>query len=280
MGYIEYVTLIVIVGLLLGLSVGIYWQSLRQMMVASGAMALLAAYIFAVSVNMGFSFCFALIITCILIIVINLIFVKLGGNVSRSEFLLFGLALSEIVKRLAFELEFITGGVNGLSISDKYYINNKYLIIIDLLLLLFVLLSIWWFLKMPVGISYRLVGASPQAAKYFGINQKKIETISVAMAGIICSACGVIYILFVRYIHPDDFGFDYALSALVIGLSVRPKQLLVDIISLTFIMFGLREVLRLIGDSSIRFAGYDILIGILIIVIAFRLDKSIEIKND
>ena len=112
-----------------------------------------------------------------------------------------------------------------------------------------------------------------------GINANKHELVCATIGGALASAAGIFYVLTIRYLHPDDLGMSFGLAALGVGLVARPRFLVLDITVLSFVLFGLREILRYVGTGPTRFAWHDLLIGIVLVAVAIRLGRSEKEAN-
>jgi len=280
MGFVAYIGLMLALGTLLGLSAHLYWQGSRQLMPATGGLALLAAYAFALSFNAGFPIVTSIAIAVMAGSSIGLLLPLASHGVSRAEFMLLGLALVEIIHRLAYILSSITGGTNGLSVKDTPWVppvaGASIAAVIAVLAVLVAVLG--W--RSRRGAALRIVGASPRWAALLGINIKKYELVIGAIGGSLAAIAGILYALTIQYIHPDDLGMTMGLPALAVGLAIRPRHILLDVIILTLGLFGLRELLRFMGTSATRFAFHDLLVGVIIIAAALRLSRLTDKEDE
>lgn len=280
MGAMSHISLMLIVGMLLGLSAGLHWQGVRQLMPATAGVALIVAYVFILTINSGNSVVVGASLAIFAGVATGTTLLIVGRGVSRAEFMLLGLALAEIVRRGAYEFGSVTGGANGLQLTNITLVSPVFAFVVETSIIIIVLLAIQQVARTPLGMSVRLAGASPRAARLLGINVNRLEIVCAALAGAASSGAGILYVIMIQYIHPDDFGMSLGLSALVIGIAVRPRHATMDIIILSFILFGLREVLRFVGTGTNRFAGHDILIGALLVAVAIRLGRKSDTENE
>ncbi len=78
---------------------------------------------------------------------------------------------------------------------------------------------IWWLLwKTTLGFEIRTVGANPDAAKYAGINVKRIIIITMAISGLLAGLAGAIEVTALNYRHELGFAVGYGFDAIAIAL--------------------------------------------------------------
>jgi ABC-type uncharacterized transport system permease subunit len=86
-------------------------------------------------------------------------------------------------------------------------------------LALIVAVIIWWLLqKTTLGFEIRMVGANPDAAKYAGINVKRIIVLTMAISGALAGLAGVIEVTALNYRHELGFSIGYGFDAIAIAL--------------------------------------------------------------
>jgi simple sugar transport system permease protein len=86
-------------------------------------------------------------------------------------------------------------------------------------LALLVAFLIWWLLwKTTLGFEIRTVGANPDAAKYAGINVKRIMTLAMALSGMLAGLAGAIEVTALNYRHELGFSVGYGFDAIAIAL--------------------------------------------------------------
>jgi simple sugar transport system permease protein len=87
------------------------------------------------------------------------------------------------------------------------------------ILALLVAFLIWWLLwKTTLGYEIRTVGLNPDAAKYAGINYKRIMTLSLALSGMLAGMAGAIEVTALNYRHELGFSTGYGFDAIAIAL--------------------------------------------------------------
>jgi simple sugar transport system permease protein len=78
---------------------------------------------------------------------------------------------------------------------------------------------VWWLLwKTTLGFEIRTVGANPDAAKYAGINVKKIMTLTMGLSGMLAGLAGSIEVTGLNYRHELGFSSGYGFDAIAIAL--------------------------------------------------------------
>ncbi len=78
---------------------------------------------------------------------------------------------------------------------------------------------VWWLLwKTTLGYEIRTVGANPDAAKYAGINVKKIMTFTMGLSGLLAGLAGTIEVTGLNYRHELGFSSGYGFDAIAIAL--------------------------------------------------------------
>lgn len=78
---------------------------------------------------------------------------------------------------------------------------------------------IWWLLwKTTLGFEIRTVGTNPDAAKYAGINVKKIMTLTMGISGLLAGLAGSIEVTGLNYRHELGFSSGYGFDAIAIAL--------------------------------------------------------------
>lgn len=86
-------------------------------------------------------------------------------------------------------------------------------------LALLVAFLVWWLLwKTTLGYEIRTVGSNPDAAKYAGINVKRIMTLTMALSGMLAGLAGTIEVTALNYRHELGFSSGYGFDAIAIAL--------------------------------------------------------------
>jgi simple sugar transport system permease protein len=102
-------------------------------------------------------------------------------------------------------------------------------------LALLVAFLVWWLLnKTTLGFEIRTVGANPDAAKYAGINVKRIIILTMALSGMLAGLAGTIEVTGLNYRHELGFSIGYGFDAIAIALLGRSHPLGVVLAALLF----------------------------------------------
>ncbi|GAB4541370.1 MAG: ABC transporter permease [Anaerolineales bacterium] len=102
-------------------------------------------------------------------------------------------------------------------------------------LALFMAFLVWWLLnKTTLGFEIRTVGLNPDAAKYAGINVKKIITVTMLFSGILAGMAGAIEVTGLNYRHELGFSSGYGYDAIAIALLGKSHPLGVVLASFLF----------------------------------------------
>ncbi len=103
------------------------------------------------------------------------------------------------------------------------------------ILALGVTLVVWWLLwKTALGFEVRTVGANPDAAKYAGINVKRIIILTMALSGLLAGLAGTIEVTALNYRHELGFSIGYGFDAIAIALLGKTHPLGVLLAALLF----------------------------------------------
>jgi general nucleoside transport system permease protein len=94
---------------------------------------------------------------------------------------------------------------------------------------------VWWLLnKTTLGFEIRTVGANPDAAKYAGINVKRIIILTMALSGMLAGLAGTIEVTGLNYRHELGFSIGYGFDAIAIALLGRSHPLGVVLAAILF----------------------------------------------
>jgi general nucleoside transport system permease protein len=102
-------------------------------------------------------------------------------------------------------------------------------------LALLIAFLVWWLLnKTTLGFEIRTVGANPDAAKYAGINVKRIIILTMALSGMLAGLAGTIEVTALNYRHELGFSIGYGFDAIAIALLGRSHPLGVVLAAILF----------------------------------------------
>ena len=94
---------------------------------------------------------------------------------------------------------------------------------------------VWWLLnKTTLGFEIRTVGLNPDAAKYAGINVKRIIIVTMLFSGILAGLAGSVEVTGLNYRHELGFSSGYGYDAIAIALLGRSHPLGVVLASFLF----------------------------------------------
>jgi simple sugar transport system permease protein len=100
---------------------------------------------------------------------------------------------------------------------------------------LLVAFLVWWMLnKTTLGFEIRTVGANPDAAKYAGMNVKKIIIVTMALSGMLAGLAGTIEVTGLNYRHELGFSIGYGYDAIAIALLGKSHPLGVVLAAILF----------------------------------------------
>lgn len=275
MAFYVTVAFLIGVGLLLSVGVHVWWQASGRLMLGLGAVALLSGYVTAglgqraplLGLAAGTGAC-------------ALLGVGLGAISRRlrpEEFLLLSLALAEVIRRLAYHFRGWTGGSSGLRVGSPF-VGNTLLLCGTAALALVLLWSVqrWW--GRPSGLALRATGEARDGAAALGIHPERTDLLAGALLGGAAGLAGSLYALGLGFLHPEDLGLSVSLAAVAVGLAVRPKRLFAQGAVLAVVLFGARDLLRILEvGGTMRFAVYDVLVGLAVIASAVYM-RSVTLR--
>lgn len=102
-------------------------------------------------------------------------------------------------------------------------------------LALLVAFLVWYLLwKTTLGFEIRTVGINPDAAKYAGINYKRIIVLTMALSGLLAGMAGAVEVTGLNYRHELGFSMGYGFDAIAIALLGKTHPVGVVLASLLF----------------------------------------------
>jgi ABC-type uncharacterized transport system permease subunit len=103
------------------------------------------------------------------------------------------------------------------------------------ILALLVALLIWWLLwKTTLGFEIRTAGANPDAARYAGINVRRIIIITMTISGALAGLAGAVEVTGLNYRHELGFSSGYGFDAIAIALLGKTHPLGVVLAAILF----------------------------------------------
>jgi general nucleoside transport system permease protein len=102
-------------------------------------------------------------------------------------------------------------------------------------LALLVAFGVWYLLwKTTLGFEIRTAGANPDAAKYAGINFKRVLVLTMALSGLLAGLAGAVEVTGLNYRHELGFSIGYGFDAIAIALLGRTHPLGVVLAAILF----------------------------------------------
>jgi len=103
------------------------------------------------------------------------------------------------------------------------------------ILALLVAFLVWWVLnKTTLGFEIRTVGLNPDAAKYAGINVKRMIILTMALSGMLAGLAGTVEVTGLNYRHELGFSIGYGFDAIAIALLGKSHPLGVVLAAILF----------------------------------------------
>jgi simple sugar transport system permease protein len=94
---------------------------------------------------------------------------------------------------------------------------------------------VWWLLsKTTLGFEIRTVGSNPDAAKYAGMNVKRLIILTMAISGVLAGLAGAIEVTGLNYRHQLGFSIGYGFDAIAIALLGKSHPLGVVLAAILF----------------------------------------------
>lgn len=94
---------------------------------------------------------------------------------------------------------------------------------------------VWWMLsKSTLGFEIRTVGLNPDAAKYSGVNVKRIIILTMALSGMLAGLAGALEVTGLNYRHELGFSIGYGFDAIAIALLGKSHPLGVVLAAILF----------------------------------------------
>jgi simple sugar transport system permease protein len=94
---------------------------------------------------------------------------------------------------------------------------------------------VWWMLsKTTLGFEIRTVGSNPDAAKYAGMNVKRLIILTMAISGMLAGLAGAVEVTGLNYRHQLGFSIGYGFDAIAIALLGKTHPLGVVLAAILF----------------------------------------------
>ena len=187
---------------------------------------------------------------------------KLSGHFLAVITIAFGL----IMHLLAVNLEWLTGGVQGVSRIPRPYLfdlalrydrHYYWLVLACLGVLVF---FYWRLVDSGFGRALKAIREDETAAACMGIDVKRTKIVVFVLSAGIAGLAGALYAHYVRFITPDSFTIDLSIRVLIMMI-VGGMGTIAGALLGTFVVYTLPEALRFLNEY------YYLVFGTLIILI-------------
>ncbi len=107
--------------------------------------------------------------------------------------------------------------------------------------------GVWWLLwHTPLGFEIRTAGANPDAARYAGINYRRVVVLTMSLSGCLAGLAGAVEVSGLNHRHDLGFSLGYGFDAIAIALLGRNHPL--GVVLAAFLFGALRN-----GASRMQF---------------------------
>jgi branched-chain amino acid transport system permease protein len=179
------------------------------------------------------------------------------------------IAFSEVVRQMAVNLDWLTGGVQGLAVAMpssisvfrfKFDASNPAAYLLLCLLAIAVLITgLDRFRESRLGWSLEAIRDDELAASVVGINVTHLKVLAFVISAALAGFGGAVYAHFVGFISPDHFTFDTTVLVLAMVV-IGGKRSITGVIIGAVLLTALPEVLRNLED------WYPTLYGVLLLL--------------
>lgn len=202
----------------LGLNILLGYSGLISLGTAGfmGLAAYLSAYM---TVDLGLPFEVSLIVAVLVPTLIGVLVGLISLKIEGMYLAIATLAVSEILRKTFEEFEFITNGFSGKSARFPQLLgfiqldraSTYYLIVVVLVI---AMLLTYNMMNGQVGRAFNAMRGSESAASAMGVYSLKYRLIAFALATILASLAGVMYVHFIRFAYPSTWNLKLSLDFL------------------------------------------------------------------
>ncbi|HET6707557.1 ABC transporter permease subunit [Amycolatopsis sp.] len=207
--------------LTLGLAYGLFafgldlaWGRAGMLSVGHAAFFGLGAYAVAIGQDHGWPPVLALAPAIVVSVVIALLVAGIGlaSAVPDAPLILLTLGIGLLLQKAATGFTAVTGGSNGMSVSDTGVVTGYYrtLVVAAVLVALCVRL-----LRSRFGAQLVAAARNPERAEQTGIDTKRVRTIAFAVSATVSTVAGALYAPVAGLVSPPVFGLALSTSVLV-----------------------------------------------------------------
>ncbi len=242
----------------------------------------LAAYM---TSDLGLPFILSVIVSVSIPLAIGLVIGLISLRIEGYYLAIATLGVSEILKQVFVEMEFLTGGFSGKNAAYPklffFKLDRQWTFILIAVVLVIILILTENFIKSRTGRAMLTMRGSESAAKAMGINILRYKLTAFAVATLYASLAGVLYVHFIRFSYPSGWSLTLSLQILAVIVIGGMRTISGPILG-SFIVFGVPELVlkRLPVIGNIDGLAF-IFTGVLIIgVILFYPNGLIHIGTD
>ncbi len=236
--------------------------------------------------DLGLSFFPSLIISVTVPLVIGLIIGLISLRIEGYYLAIATLGISEILRQVFAEMEFVTGGFSGKNAGYPQLfgiikLNRQMTYILIAAFLLAILIFTYNFIKSRTGRALLTMRGSEAAAQAMGINLLKYKLIAFATATLYAGIGGVLYVHFIRFSYPSGWNLTLSLQILAC-IVIGGMRTISGPVFGAFVVFGVPELIlkRLPVIGSIDGLAYIFTGVLIIVVILFYPNGLIYLGND
>jgi branched-chain amino acid transport system permease protein len=234
-----------------------------------GLGAYLSAYL---TSDMGLPFIVSLVISVAVPVAIGLVIGLISLRIEGYYLAIATLAVSEILRQVFVEFDFLTNGFSGKNASYPkllmmFKLDRHWTFILLSVALVVLMILTDNFINSRSGRALLTMRGSESAAQAMGINLLKYKSIAFGLATMFAALGGVLYVHFVRFSYPDSWTLTLSLQIVAVIVIGGMRTMSGPVIG-SFVVFGVPELilkrLPIIGEiDGLAF----IFTGLLIIVI-------------
>ncbi|MDX3192996.1 ATP-binding cassette domain-containing protein [Streptomyces sp. MN03-5084-2B] len=207
--------------LTLGLTYGLFafgldlaWGRAGLLSVGHAAFFGLGAYAVAIGQDHGWPPVVTLLPAIVASVVIALLVAGIGlaSAVPDAPMILLTLGIGLLLQKAATSFTAVTGGSNGMSVSDTGVVSAYY----RTLVVAAVLVALCgWLLRSRFGAQLAAAARNPERAEQTGIDTKRVRTIAFALSATVSTVAGALYAPVAGLVSPPVFGLALSTSVLV-----------------------------------------------------------------
>lgn len=210
-----------------------------------GMGAYLSAYF---TSDLGLNFFLSIFLSVLIPLLIGLVIGLISLRIEGFYLAIATLGISEILKQVFIELEFVTGGFSGKKagypvLADGFlHLDRGQTFILLSIVLVLVMIFTHNFINSRTGRALLTMRASESAAKAMGINILKHKLTAFGIATAYAALAGALYVHFIRFVYPSTWTLLLSLQLLAVIVIGGVRTIFGPIIG-SFIVFGVPELI-------------------------------------